>query len=229
MEADVGRPGPLGGFGSHRSGPGQDPVDRGPGQSHAVVVLEVPADGLRAGVQAGLDQLLAQPDRAFARHSQWEDWPSAGPHDDPCPGNTPRNLAERRLMTSRSTPLRVLVADDAEDIQDVLVLMVKRCGHLAHRARDGVEAIEALVEHTYDLVILDLMMPRMTGEDVIRWLQQHPERGPDTRVIIVTGSAEQHRARLEALGAHAVVSKPLGLQQLRELLSREEAQRVVAD
>jgi CheY-like chemotaxis protein len=132
-------------------------------------------------------------------------------------------------MISRSTPLQVLVVDDDVDIQDVMVLMVKRCGHLAHRACDGVEAIEALVEHTYDLVILDLRMPRMTGEDVLRWLQQHPERAPDTRVIVVTGSAEEHRARLEALGAHAVVPKPLGLQQLSELLSREEAQRVVAD
>jgi CheY-like chemotaxis protein len=131
-------------------------------------------------------------------------------------------------MTSRSTPLRVLVVDDDEDIQDVLVLMVKRFGHDAHRACDGVEAIEALVEHTYDLVLLDLMMPRMTAEDVIRWLQEHPERGSDTRVIVVTGSADKHRAKLEALGAHAVVSKPLGLQQLRELLSREESQRGVA-
>ena len=132
-------------------------------------------------------------------------------------------------MTSRSMPLRVLVVDDDEDIQDVLVLMVKRFGHVADRACDGVEAIEALVEHTYDVVLLDLMMPRMTGEDVIRWLQQHPKRSPDTRVIVVTGSADEHRVKLEALGAHAVVPKPLGLQQLRELLSREESQRGVAD
>lgn len=131
-------------------------------------------------------------------------------------------------MISHSTPLRVLVVEDDEDIQDILVLMVERFGHAAHRARDGVEAIEALTEHTYDLVLLDLMMPRMTGEDVIRWLREHPERRRDTRVIVVTGSAEKRRAELEALGAHAVVSKPLGLEQLRELLDREESQRGVA-
>lgn len=125
-------------------------------------------------------------------------------------------------MTSHSTPLRVLVVDDDKDIQDVLVLLVKRFDHDAHRACDGVEAIEALVEHKYDLVLLDLMMPRMTGEDVIRWLQEQPERGSTTRVIVITGSADEHRVKLEALGAHAVVSKPLGLQRLRDLLSREE-------
>lgn len=126
-------------------------------------------------------------------------------------------------MTSRTSPLRVLVVDDDADIRDVMVLMVKRFGHVADRAGDGVEAIEALAEHTYDVVLLDLMMPRLTGEDVIRWLQQHPERGKDMRVIVATGSAGEHRARLEALGAHAVVSKPLSLEQLREHLDGDEA------
>ena len=131
-------------------------------------------------------------------------------------------------MISPSTTLRVLVVDDDEDIQDVLVLMVTRFGHVADRASDGVEATEALAGHTYDVVLLDLMMPRMTGEDVLRWLQQHPDRGLGTRVVVVTGSADQHRAGLEALGAHAVLAKPLSLHQLRELLGVDEPQRGVA-
>lgn len=121
-------------------------------------------------------------------------------------------------MSADRAPLRVLVVDDDEDIRDVLVVMVKRFGHLADRACDGVEAIDALAGRAYDVVLLDLMMPRMTGDDVLRWLQEHPERGEDLRVVVATGSAEEHRVRLEALGAHAVVPKPLGLQQLQELL-----------
>ena len=125
-------------------------------------------------------------------------------------------------MTSGSAPLRVLVVDDDPDIQDVLVLMITRFGHVADRACDGVEAVEALAEHTYDVVLLDLMMPRMTGEDVMHWLQQHPERGKGVRVVVATGSADEHRARLEALGAHAVLAKPLSLQQLRELIDGDQ-------
>lgn len=121
-------------------------------------------------------------------------------------------------MSADRAPLRVLVVDDDEDIRDVLVVMVTRFGHLADRACDGVEAVEALAERTYDVVLLDLMMPRMTGDDVLRWLQEHPERGEGLRVVVATGSAEEHRARLEALGAHAVAPKPLGLQQLQDLL-----------
>lgn len=125
-------------------------------------------------------------------------------------------------MTSRNAPLRVLVVDDDDDIRDVLVLMVNRFGHLADQACDGVEAIEALARHAYDVALLDLMMPRMTGEDVLLWLQQHPQRGTDLRVVVATGSADEHRARLEALGADAVLAKPLGLQQLRELVDGDE-------
>jgi CheY-like chemotaxis protein len=121
-------------------------------------------------------------------------------------------------MSADRAPLRVLVVDDDEDIRDVLVVMVTRFGHAADRACDGVEAIEALAGGTYDVVLLDLMMPRLSGDDVLPWLQEHPERGKDLRVVVATGSAEEHRVRLEALGAHAVVPKPLGLQQLQELL-----------
>jgi hypothetical protein len=59
-ESQVRRPGPLPGIGDNSTGPGQDPVDRGPGQHRGVVVLQVPADGVRAGVQALLGQLFAQ-------------------------------------------------------------------------------------------------------------------------------------------------------------------------
>jgi CheY-like chemotaxis protein len=125
-------------------------------------------------------------------------------------------------MVAARAPLRVLVVDDDEDIRDVLVVMVTRFGHVADRACDGLEAIHALAEQAYDVVLLDLMMPRMAGDDVLRWLQQHPELGRDLRVVVATGSAEEHRARLEDLGADAVVAKPLGLQELRDVLGGSE-------
>lgn len=125
-------------------------------------------------------------------------------------------------MVAARAPLRVLVVDDDEDIRDVLVVMVTRFGHVADRACDGLEAIHALAERAYDVVLLDLMMPRMAGDEVLRWLQQHPELGRDLRVVVATGSAEEHRARLEELGADAVVAKPLGLQELRDVLGGSE-------
>jgi hypothetical protein len=59
FEADVGGLGSLGGVRAHLSGADQDPIDRGPGQRDLVAMLEVPVDGVRAGIEAGLGELLA--------------------------------------------------------------------------------------------------------------------------------------------------------------------------
>ena len=122
-------------------------------------------------------------------------------------------------MSSDSPSLRFLVVDDNEDIRDLLVRMVERLGHVAHHASDGVEAVEALAVESYDFMLLDLTMPRMSGEDVVRWLHDHPERGQGLRVVIVSAWAGDHRANLQELGVHAVLPKPLRAHQLRDLIA----------
>ncbi len=128
-----------------------------------------------------------------------------------------------------SGSLRFLVVDDDADVRDALVEMVERLGHQADTAADGVEAMEALAVERYDVMLLDLKMPRMPGEDVMRWLKAHPQWGQGLRVVVVTGLAKEHRRRLEELGAHAVVPKPLQPQHLRDLVAgtpvRGEGQR----
>ena len=122
-------------------------------------------------------------------------------------------------MSSDSASLRFLVVDDNEDIRDLLVRMVERLGHVAHHASDGVEAVEALGVESYDFMLLDLTMPRMSGEDVVRWLHEHPDRAEGLRVVIVSAWAGDHRANLQELGVHAVLPKPLRAHQLRDLIS----------
>jgi len=67
-------------------------------------------------------------------------------------------------------------------------------------------------------MLLDLSMPRMSGEDVVRWLNEHPDHADGLRVVIVSAWAGERRANLQELGVHAVLSKPLRAQQLRELI-----------
>lgn len=72
----------------------------------------------------------------------------------------------------------------------------------------------------YDFMLLDLTMPRMSGEDVMRWLNEHPDQGLGLRVVVVSAWAGEHRANLQELGAHDVLPKPLRVQQLRDLTAR---------
>ena len=68
---------------------------------------------------------------------------------------------------------RALVVDDDEPIRMMLAKVVERQNLAVDTARDGAEAIERLDKDGYSLVILDLMMPRVDGFAVLRYMQQH--------------------------------------------------------
>ena len=76
---------------------------------------------------------------------------------------------------------RVLVVDDHEDIRRMFARLVRSCGHEAVTAADGEEGIASATENPPGLVILDLMMPRITGFDVLRTLRADPR----TRLVAI--------------------------------------------
>jgi CheY-like chemotaxis protein len=119
--------------------------------------------------------------------------------------------------------LRFLVVDDTEDMRDVLVRMIERAGHLAVEAADGVEATLALSENRFDVMLLDLSMPRMSGEDVVRWLHAHPDRADGMRTVIVTAWGGERRGTLQELGVTTVLAKPFRRQQLIDLIAEVSA------
>jgi CheY-like chemotaxis protein len=115
--------------------------------------------------------------------------------------------------------LRFLVVDDNEDIRDVFCRLVERAGHVASTAADGEQAVETLQRETFDVMLLDLTMPRMNGVDVVRWLRSHPDVAPHLRVVVISAWAGEHRAVLQELGIDTVMQKPLRIQQLTDLIA----------
>ena len=125
-------------------------------------------------------------------------------------------------MSTEAKQLRFLIVEDTEDIRDLMVRMVVRQGHLADEAADGLEAVAALQEQLYDFILLDLTMPRMGGEDVVRWLNEHPDRTIGLEVVVITAWAGERRAVLQELGVTNVFQKPLRTQQLRDLIAEKD-------
>ncbi len=121
-------------------------------------------------------------------------------------------------MTSDPAALHFLVVDDDEDMRESLSRVVEKLGHTADTACDGVEAVEALGAERYDVMLLDLTMPRMSGEDVLRWMSDHREWVVGLRVVVVSGRSGVHELNAEELGVQAVLPKPFRIQQLRELV-----------
>jgi two-component system response regulator RegX3 len=119
-------------------------------------------------------------------------------------------------MTSR--PVGVLVVEDEDAYVEGLTRGLEREGFVVHVARDGVEALEVFSDVRPDLVLLDVMLPKLSGIDVCRELRV---RGSDVPIIMVTArSAEIDTVVGLEVGADDYVSKPY---RLRELVARMRA------
>jgi two-component system phosphate regulon response regulator PhoB len=115
---------------------------------------------------------------------------------------------------------RILVVDDDADIRDMLSFKLANSGFEVHTEEDGETGVAAALELRPDLVVLDWMMPRMTGPEVCVALRQDPatERLP---VILLTAKAQEGDVqRGFASGADDYVCKPFSP---RELVSRVQA------
>ena len=101
----------------------------------------------------------------------------------------------------------VLIVDDNADMCRVLARLVRCSGHAADVALGGQEAMEYLHSHRPDLVILDIMMPRIDGLDVLQAIRREP-RTSDVPVIMFTAAGEgELRERALRHGANAYLVK----------------------
>jgi two-component system, chemotaxis family, chemotaxis protein CheY len=118
------------------------------------------------------------------------------------------------LAPSRA-PASILVVDDDPDVITALTDVLAAEGYAVRGARDGIEALDAIVERRPDLIITDLMMPTMTGFELLGALHENPELATIPTLIITAGrgAAAQHPA-----GA-TVFPKPLDLERLLRAIS----------
>jgi DNA-binding NtrC family response regulator len=112
----------------------------------------------------------------------------------------------------------ILVVDDEDSLRNVLAGELVNEGYEVRSAADGDEAISDLEKNTYDLVLLDIKMPRMTGFEVLKHLKQ---KHPRTKVVMLTGFADLKNAiESKKLGADDFVSKPYDLVDLLTTIER---------
>jgi DNA-binding response OmpR family regulator len=118
-------------------------------------------------------------------------------------------------VSQRSRPL-VLVADDDPDILQLVSLRLERSGYEVVAARDGEQALNAALERTPDLALLDVTMPKLDGYEVTARLRGN-ERTRRMPVILLTARVQEtDLARGIQAGADDYVTKPFSTQELRE-------------
>jgi DNA-binding NtrC family response regulator len=113
---------------------------------------------------------------------------------------------------------RILVVDDEEIVVQSCLRVLSRGGFQTDAARDGLEAVSMINENGYEVLILDIKMPKMDGMDVLQWVK---EAHPDIDVIMITGLHEIETAvQAMKLGAFDYLPKPFDPEELELVVAR---------
>ncbi len=125
----------------------------------------------------------------------------------------------RPLAPLEDNMARILVVDDEPDSVELLVEYLTRKGHTVFTAASGAEALRKLKETRPHLILLDIVMPEMSGLDVLKRVR---ELDQEVGVIMVTAvNTKAIRRQALALGAFALITKPIDLQYLEQCLWQE--------
>jgi len=112
------------------------------------------------------------------------------------------------------TTKKIMIVDDEVNIRTALKYRLKKEGYSVLLAVDGLEALDKVALERPDLIILDLMLPRMDGYEVLKRLKGDPQTA-DIPVIVLTARGEKEdRARSLELGAASFMAKPFSPRQL---------------
>ncbi|MGI9280523.1 MAG: Hpt domain-containing protein [Endozoicomonas sp.] len=121
---------------------------------------------------------------------------------------------------------RVLVVDDSVTVRKVTTRLLERNGYLVESARDGVEAMAKLAESSYDIMLLDIEMPKMDGYEVASAVRNDAKLKSLPIIMITSRTGEKHKARAFSLGVNEYLGKPF--QENALLASIEQLIRVKA-
>jgi len=119
---------------------------------------------------------------------------------------------------SDTPPFTVMIVDDVQDIRELYERFFEYEGARVITAADGVSALQVVLFHRPDVIILDVAMPQINGVDVIRSLKGDP-RTREIPVVVVSGHHDMRKTALEA-GADAYVRKPVLPDQLLQQVKR---------
>ena len=112
----------------------------------------------------------------------------------------------------------ILIVDDDHELSDGLRIVLERQGHKVMQARDGHQGKAIIHQHRPDLVILDMMMPRMGGYPVLEHFKGKPDAPPI--IMITANEGSRHKAYAEFLGVVDYIRKPFAMERLLEAVER---------
>ncbi len=116
---------------------------------------------------------------------------------------------------------KILVVDDSATMRMLIVMTIKKllAGISVIEAVDGNEAVDKLKANDVDIILTDINMPEMDGNELIKWVRE--SHSTDIPIIVITTEGdEQVMEERKALGANAYITKPIKGPQLKEVVQK---------
>jgi putative two-component system response regulator len=115
---------------------------------------------------------------------------------------------------------KVMIVDDDELSREFLSEMLKRMGYSPSKATDGIEGLEKAKREKPDLILLDILMPRLHGFDLCKMIKSDEEL-KDTKVVMVSvKSFPADIKKAKDVGADDFISKPVEYERLKDVMDR---------
>src|ERR1700730_233171 len=112
----------------------------------------------------------------------------------------------------------ILIVDDDQELSDGLRAVLERQGYRVMQARDGQQGKQMVYQHRPDLIILDMMMPRMGGYPVLKHFKGKADAPPI--IMITANEGSRHKAYAEYLGVIDYIRKPFAMERLWEAVDK---------
>jgi chemosensory pili system protein ChpA (sensor histidine kinase/response regulator) len=119
-------------------------------------------------------------------------------------------------ISADAAPVKVMVVDDSITVRKVTGRLLERHNFQVTTAKDGVDAVALLQEHTPDLMLLDIEMPRMDGFELARHMQSSSDLKDIPIIMITSRTGDKHRKLAVELGVKGYLGKPYQEMELLE-------------
>lgn len=115
--------------------------------------------------------------------------------------------SDDQKTNSPAEPKRILIVEDDDNFAGVYETRLKTEGYVTERVSDGEEALSAAIRFKPDLILLDVMMPKISGFDVLDILRNTPETSKCKIIILTARGQDSDRSRAMALGVDEYLVK----------------------
>jgi DNA-binding response OmpR family regulator len=130
-------------------------------------------------------------------------------------------------MSPDHKPL-ILIIDDNQDLATIMRVVLAQAGFDVHAVFSGKDALDWLAHHTPEVLILDLMLPDISGFTILRQLRASETAGPLPVIVLTARQDLEARAESESAGANTFITKPINSKALIEHVQRALAQHAQA-